>query len=170
MANHPLLEITMPDPFSSFSAALSVVDVGIRVGKYLRTVRRNTKNAAEEITSLEAEIETFTKTYEALGTLCVAGAAQHQHETKKSSEVEDPCAALWRRATSLVEEGQSLVGKLKEILEDILGNELSPRFQKINDVRRAIRMSSRSNEYDKLRARFTKLNLELNTMLTAIDL
>lgn len=160
----------MAEPFSTFSSALSVADVAIRVGKYLRSVQRNTKHAAEEIASLETEIETFNRTYEALGTLCATGAAQYEQDVNKISGVQDPCTALWQRATTLVQEGQSLVEHLKETLEDILGPESSPRFQKINDVRRAIRMSSKSSDYDKYRNRFTKLNLELNTMLTAIDL
>ena len=163
--------IDMADPFSIFSGALSVADICIRVGKYLKRVKRNSDHVAEEITILEAEIATFHNTYQALAVLCANGAAQLQHETAAAARSnKDPRSALWERATELVEEGRSLVERLREVLEEILGQESPTKFQKIKDVRTAIRISSRTEEYDRLRGRFTKLNLELSMMLTAIDL
>lgn len=165
-----LLYCGMADPFSIVSGALSVADISIRVGKYLKTIQQTSKHVSEEITSLEREIETFTNTYNALAALCCAGTTHEKDGVHAIAVQGDPCGDLWQHAAELVNEGQTLIEQLKSILEKVLGSELTPKHQKIDDVRKAIRLSSRSVDYGMLRGRFTKLNMELNTMFTAIEL
>lgn len=160
----------MADPFSAAAGALSVGDVCVRVGRYLKDVQRKTKNVAAEIQALEIEVETFKNAYRALADLCATGAAPSQPESHAPRGIEDPCSLLWSRASALVTEGHDLIQRLNGLLVEVLGSGSSPKFQKIEDVRRAIRMSSRGSEYERLHKRFNQINLELGTMLAAINL
>ena len=160
----------MADPFSIFAGALTVAQVSIDVGRYLRSISKTAKHIDEEIESLEREVNTFYHVFTSLEQLCATSAAQQKQASGQPRGLHDPSNTLWARAADLVQEGHDLVERLRQLLEAILGPEPSPRYQKIEDVRKAIKLLSKDQEYGKLRKRLVDLNLELNTMLTAIDL
>ena len=160
----------MADPFSIATGALTVVDVCIRVVKYVRSVSRAAKYTDNDIEALEREINNFSSVYAAIRQICATNASQRQQPSRNPSGLDDPGNALLTRAADLVREGHSLVQKLRDLLLDVLGTETSNKFQQIDSLRKGIRLLSKDSEYTKLRQRFTSLNLELNTMLTAIDL
>lgn len=160
----------MADPFSVATGALTVVDVCVRVGKYLRSVSKAAKNSENDIEALEREISNFSSVYTAIRQICATNASQRQLPSRSPSGLDDPGNALLARAADLVQEGLSLVQKLRDHLLYILGSETSTKFQQIDSLRKGVRLLSKDSEYTKLRQRFTNLNLELNTMLTAIDL
>ena len=158
------------DPFSTIAGAIGVADVYLRAGKYLYSVRKTAKNVDDEISILEQEINNFNGVYESLATLCATSAAEQRSLPQAPAGVQDPCRLLWSRAAELVQEGHSLVKKLQDLLQAILGDESSPKFQTVEDLRKAIKILSKNSEYERIRKRLTCLNMELNTMLTAIDL
>lgn len=160
----------MADPFSIFTSALTVADVCVRVSAYLRSVHRTAKDLDNEITTLEHEIDAFHNVYTTLEKLCATSTAQQQRGSHQPAGLENPCDALWTRAAELVREGQHLVEKLRDLLLAVLGSESAPNFRKVDDLRKAIKLLSKDKDYTQLRRRLTDLNLELNTMLTAIDL
>ena len=158
------------DPFSTVAGALGVADVCLRAGKYLRSVQKTAKYVDDEIDVLQQEVTHFESVYRALKQLCATSAADTQSADYAPPGLNDPCSALWSRAGDLTQEGHELVKKLQALLQTILGEELSTRFERVEDFRKAIKMLSKNSEYEKIRKRFTCLNLELTTMLTAIDL
>ncbi|KAI9712598.1 MAG: hypothetical protein M1828_001664 [Chrysothrix sp. TS-e1954] len=163
----------MADPFSIFTGAVNVADVCVRVGNYLRSVNRIAKRVDAEVESLENEVNKFKDAYIALGKLCDTAKDRQRSSLLTSPElqhVNDPSVTLWTRAASLVQEGKILVERLKDVLQEVVGTESQPRFQKIEDVRRAIKFKSKDDQYNSMRRRLTNLNLELTTMLTAINL
>ena len=158
------------EPFSTIAGAIGVADVCLRAGKYLQSVQKAAKHVDDEIDVLQREITQFKSVYTALTKLCATSAAESQSADHAPPGLNDPCGALWSRAGDLVQEGHELVKKLQALLQTILGEESLPRFERIEDFRKAIKMLSKNTEYEKIRKRFTCLNLELTTMLTAIDL
>lgn len=160
----------MAEPFSIATGALGVIDLCVRLNKYLGSVRRSAKTIGSEIESLEREISNFQNVYTALGRLCEESIAQRRQKVQIQSELEDPCDALWSRAADLVREGGGLVDNLRALLTAVLGEEQSTRLGKLEDFKKAIKLLSKDAEYGQLRGRFTNVNMELNTMLTAIDL
>ena len=158
----------MADPFSIFTGAITIADVCVRIGEYLKSVKRTTKNVDQEIASLEREIQNFNDVYHALGKIRAAYGIPET--SNKPKGVDDPFDALWARAAELVKEGKSLVERLKDLLTSILGTDPAHKFNKLDDVRKAVRLLSRNDDYTKLRSRFANVNTELNMMLTAIDL
>lgn len=158
----------MADPFSIATGACSIVDICVRVGSYLKTLNGTAKEVEQEIGSLQQEIDKFSSTYTALEQLCSSGLASPVAAGPGSKT--NPNTTLWSRAADLVKEGNVVVENLKEVLTKIIGNETQGDVGKVDKVRKAIRILSHDEYYKKLRQRLTNLNLELGTMLTAIDL
>ena len=109
----------MADPFSVVAGTLSIADICIRTGTYLRAVKRITKNADKEIESLESEINNFSSVYSALGQICVLNAAQQQQPARGPSGLADPGRALWSRAADLVKERRSASSNRQRVFTQI---------------------------------------------------
>lgn len=157
----------MAEIFATVSATVSIIDISYRLGLYINTVVENTKNLEKELDSLQAEIERFTKMFEALKMLC---AKQHQPERKAASRNEDPCSSLWTQATRIILDGEGLLARCEVIFRKIVGKESLTTIPKINDVLCAIKLSLKDSEYRKLRAQLSQLNSELNIVLSGLNL
>lgn len=160
----------MADPFSVFTGALTVADVSLRVIDYLRSVSKVARHVDKEIDSLEREVINFNNVFAALGQLCATANTSQNEVPPKSLQHNDPTIALWSRAAQLVQEGEKLVEGLQDLLFAVLGKEHSERWRKYDDIRKAIKLLSKNEQYIQHRQRLVALNLELNTMLTAISL
>ena len=163
----------MADPFSIFTGALTVADVCVRMGDYLKSVHRIARHVNAEIESLENEINSFKDVYIALQSLCESARRWHpSHTIHTSPAISDgnPSIALWTRAAALVREGKDHVESLEVLIQDAVGTESHPKLGKLDDLRKAMKLKSKLGVYDTRRRRLTSLNMELSTMLTAVDL
>ena len=156
----------MADPFSIFAGALTVGDVCLRVCEYLKSIHTTSKQIDDELESLEREITSFNDLYTALEQLCGSNYVLPKHEKSLS----DPSDTLKVRASELVKEGRDLVYKLEKLLDEIVGKKSLSKWHKVEELRKAIRRLSKNDDYNKVRQRFSKLTLELNTMLAALQL
>lgn len=188
----------MGDPFSIFTGALTVGDLCVKVGKYLRTIAKATGVVDHEIKSLETEIDSFHKVYESLREVFCQSEEQHRLTYKRHGESqEDPSQTLWHQSAELVQEGLSFVTKLETLLDEIVGEQILPgkdevvaddqllskvrsaMSRKYGDLKRsiestattkAVKMLSRQNNLESIRQKMTRGNQWLGTMLIAITL
>lgn len=160
----------MAEPFSLASGALGVIDICTRVAKYLRSVRKTAKTLDSEIETLEHEIAKFQNVFQALEHLCKVSTGLGQHSFSSTAGQEDPCDALWAQALDLVKEGKGLVERFRALLQAVVGDDPLAKSHKLDDYRKAVKFLSKDAEFAQLRRRFGNINMELNTMLCAIDL
>lgn len=188
----------MADPFSILTGTLTVGDVCLKVGKYLRTVAKATGVVDDKIKSLETEINSFLNIYESLRGLFHQNEQQQRIVYRQRSESqEDPSHKLWHQSVELVQEGLSLVAKLETLLDEIVGEKVlsekneaiveeqlfarvrSAISRKYGDLRRgigsmattkAVRMLSREESFERIRQQLSRENQWLSTMLIAITL
>lgn len=161
--------LSMADLFSTFAGAVNVAEVCVRLSTYIKKVYQTTKGVDHELDSLSHELISFKDFYTALAQLHAISTAQQKQTSDKTSP-DDPCTTLWSRAIELIQEGQNLVGQLERLLGQIQGPGSSESWQKLDHLRKALKILSRDDQYSRIRQRFSYLNLELNTMITAIDL
>lgn len=157
----------MADPFSIATGALTVGDVCLRVGRYLHSIHTTSKQIDAEIESLGREIASLKDVYTALGQLCGSSNAW----SNKAKDLNDPSTTLMIRAGELVQDGQSLVIELEGLLQKVVGKEpLSIGPKKADELFKTIRWLSKSEKSSNIRQRLSKLTLELNTVLAALQL
>lgn len=188
----------MADPFSIFTGALTVGDICLKVGKYLRTVAKATGVVDHEIQSLGTEIDRFYNVYESLRQLF------HQSEEppeltyrRPSGSQEDPSHKLWVQSGELVQQGLAHVAKLEKLLDEIVGEKVlsgsnepvgeeqlftrvrSAVARKYGDLRKgignmattkALKMLSREDSLESIKQHMSRENEWLSTMLIAITL
>ena len=172
----------MGDPLSIFTGALTVGDVCLRVGKYVKTVVQAAGEVNNELVSLQSEIDRFKDLYDALTRLCPA---KEELQNKQHDSRDDPIYKLWDDSKDFVEEGIDLVDELEKVLYEIVGEHVLQQpvgeeqlvkrarlavSQKFGDFRKAVKMLSKEKRLESIRQRMTRVNQQLSTMLTAINL
>ena len=80
----------MGDPFSLFTGAVTVGDIAVRTGNYLRTVYKASGEIDDDIERLSTEIDRFYDTYEALARICPGSQLQQTRSRDQSDSRNDP--------------------------------------------------------------------------------
>lgn len=168
------------DPFSIVVGTTSLIDVCLRVVKYLKDFHEAAAKVEAEISALQHEFEALIAVNESIHNLFeeeLEKASWKQEGLKGSlgvpAEDSGPVQNLWRDIGRNLKDCEAVVEKLEEFVKEIVGKEHvtkeSPKIvQKLEGYRKSRRKESKSSDFQHLRDQLNTFQRALQMLLTAI--
>ena len=173
------------DPFSIITGTAGLLDVCIRLAKYLKDFQEAAAKVEDEISALLHEFEALIAVNESIKTLFEAElerAKLEQAEPKSTSGAPKPGSdsvqKIWENIGRNLKDCQTVVEKLEEVVEEIVGKgivekdnvgkERSKMVKKFEGFRKQRRMESKDSEFRQLREKLTSFQRALHMLMTAI--
>ncbi|RDW80348.1 hypothetical protein BP5796_05046 [Coleophoma crateriformis] len=155
------------DPFSITIGLASMLDITVRVIKYLKEVQEAAGVIGEELVSLANEIQ-------ALGSL--GRSIQHLHDTEVQSllggfaDLPDRDQELWRLTSSNLQDCKTLVGRLRDLFTEIAGKHGDKVGGWADSIKKQLRKQSKDGELNKIRSQIIVSRQSLHISLTMLNL
>ncbi|RDW69224.1 hypothetical protein BP6252_08244 [Coleophoma cylindrospora] len=142
------------DPFSITIGLASMLDITVRVVKYLKEVQDAAGVIGEELATLVNEIQ-------ALGSL--GRSIQHLHDTEVQSllggfaDLPDRDQELWRVTSSNLQDCKALVGRLRDLFTEIAGKHGDKVGGWADSIKKQLRKQSKDGELNKIRSQIIRV-------------
>lgn len=169
------------DPFSIVIGSATIIDICFRLVRYLKDFQEATAKVEAEISALVHEFEALIVVNESinatfkveLGTVNGKQAAPEGHLDVLAVD-SDTVHNLWRDIGRNLKDCQSVVQKLEEVVEEIVGKEIVGKartgfVRKLDDFKKYRRKESRDREFRQLRDQVTTFQRALQMLMTAIN-
>ena len=168
------------DPFSIIVSTASIVDICVRVTRYLKDFHEAAAKVEAEISALQHELEAIIAVNKSIRTLFneeLEKVKSKQAQQKRSPRVPPddlyPVQNLWRDIGRNLKDCEAVVKGLEELVEEIVGKERAAKeslkiVQKLDGFRRLRRKESRESDFRQLREQLTTFQRALQMLMTAI--
>lgn len=154
------------DPFSIIVGSASLIDLTIRVGRFLKEIHSAAENIGEDIISLSREIQALDM---------VNNSIQHLHEVEIGGlqgdrDVSDETRKKWNNTSQILQDCQTTVRRLEAVLEKIVGVEGALVLGRRDSIKKYLRMKSKDNDLIQIRRQLATHRDILQLSLTALDM
>lgn len=155
------------DPFSIVVGVGSLLDITVRVVKYLKDVQEAAGLVEGEITSILTEIQALDS---------VNRSIKHLHEAEIESlpagslGLPDRDQELWQTTANNLQDCEGSVRRLQSVLETIAGRHGDKEAGWRDGIKKQLRMRSKDGELNRIRVQISVNRQSLHISLTMLDL
>lgn len=157
----------MADPFSIVVGTVSLLDVCLRLGKYIYDIKAGTDEVDEEIEALSHQVVAIISVIQSIKSVFEDDLA---HATDINSKRRDEIQSLWEEVGNNVQSCQATLVKLFALLKLIVGKESPKVLSKLDGLRKFLRKQSKEAEFSMLRQQLRDYHQSLQTLLTSVDM
>lgn len=155
------------DPFSATAGVVGLLDVAIRLIKYLKHLEKATSQIDQEIRDLLASLELVRTVTQSIETAFPAKLkASPDLGDKEQSHVNK----LWQNARTVLDDCQTKLEKLEALIVEISGKENPGGPRKLDSFRRQLRKQSKDDDYSRLRRDLDNVLTTLHLLMQTIEL
>ncbi|KAL9070229.1 MAG: hypothetical protein Q9157_005893 [Trypethelium eluteriae] len=176
----------MADPFSIVASTISIVDVLVRLGRYLKAIHSdaaviddNIRDLQNEVESLQGVVTSVRATFES--ETDDSFSSQSESEDPMSSILTDPfqspnamhddsVVGLWRQINKSLNHCLAGVSTLESVVQTICGEKNHKESSKLDNLRKARRKRSKADSIRQCRDHLTTYQKNLQILLTIINL
>lgn len=153
------------DPFSIVVGTVGVLDVCLRLIRYL-------KDFEEAVSSVDQELHDLRRSLDAVATVvdAIKEAFGAKLTPSRTATDGDPIDRLWKNAGTILGDCQTKLKKLERIVLEINGGEALKIPSKFDSFKKQLRKQSKDDEYSRLRHDLDHFLQTLQTMLQIIEL
>ncbi len=157
----------MADPFSIVVGTVSLLDVCLRVGKYIYDIKVGADEVNDEIEALSRQVEAIISVIQSIKSIFEDDLAR---ATETISKKQDGIQSLWEEVGKNVQSCQATLVKLFALLKLIVGKESRKVLSKLDGLRKFLRKQSKEAEFGMLRQQLRDYHQSLQTLLTSVDM
>ena len=158
----------MADPFSIAAGSLSVLDICVRVGVYVREVSGAAGVIEDELEAVGKDIEALQATNKAVVAAYKNFAAVGNTQSDIIQVTPSDVVSLWQETARLLEQCQSSVERLGALLKRVLSNKgVNSRMA---GLKTALKMHSKEKEFGQIRQHLGILQQALNTNVSLLNM
>lgn len=158
----------MADPFSILAGTFGVLDVCVKVVKYLGDISRASNSIDDDLQAVSKEIEALESTIKAVAAAqkncTIDGGAPSDILQSIPADV----CSVWRETGHLLQQCKSTVEGLGVLLGSVVGTKLTQG--KISGLVKALRMNSKEKEFAQIRQRLGILQQTLTTNVSLLNM
>lgn len=154
----------MADPFSVIAGTAGLLDVCLRVFKYLKETQAGAERIEEEITILLREIEALIAVNDS-----IKSAFETELKSRPGPYVTD-IEGLWRNIGGNLWSCRALVERLEVHMKEIVGKEGPKVIGKLDGLRKQMRKQSKNEDFQQLRLQLASNQNALQISLSALTL
>jgi Txe/YoeB family toxin of Txe-Axe toxin-antitoxin module len=157
----------MTDPFSIIVGTAGLLDISVRVVKFLKKVQASDAKVEKSIAMLLHEIEALLLVNKTLEDFWTAkGKASLPTGLSDPNYVHD----LWRNAGIILADCKNTVEKLEVLVKSIIGTVGIKVTGKIDSIKKQLRKESKEGDLEQLRRGLSRDQNILQLLLTALNL
>jgi hypothetical protein len=151
------------DPLSIVASTAGILDICVRLAKYLNDVKESSERVDEDIEALYQQVAAIGVVIQSIQNVFKPdlGHASNGHK--------DNIQALWEEVASNINSCQAALDKLFVLRSQIVGKENSKQ-SKLEGFRRYLRKQSTEEEYNRIRKQLSGYHHALQTLLTSINI
>lgn len=157
----------MAEPLSAVAGVAGLLDLCIRVGKYLYDVKVGADRVDEEIEALSRQLEQIQAVAQSIQNIF---GDDFEHATGTISKNRDGIQDLWEQIGKTVNSCRATLMQLFELIELIVGKESPNLLSKLDGLRRFLRKQSREEEFGTLKQQLSDYHHSLQTLLTSVNM
>lgn len=154
----------MAEPFSVGAAAASVVDLAIKVVRFINETRKGAETIDEDLRQLVAEVEKLRNVSELIRKAFEEDTKASHSRAKKDS---DTTNSIWLAASSALVDCKAILIQLNAVLDQVRGEGGSTTFER---VRRHFRKLSRDDDISQFQQRLDTGHQVLQMSLIALNM
>lgn len=151
----------MADPFSIIAGTVGVVDVAVRVVRFIDKTKKGADSVDGDLQNLVAEIQSLKHTSEV-----IHNAFEKDMEEGKTTQ-DSPAAGTWLAASNALTDCNSALTGMDRALIRMMGESGSSKFDR---VKRHFRRLAQDPEFGHLRQRLDKGHHRLQTLLLTLNM
>ena len=151
----------MADPFSIIAGTVGVVDVAVRVVKFLDKTKKGADSVDGDLRNLVAEIESLKHTSEV-----IHNAFEKDMEDGNTTQ-DSPAAGTWLAASNALTDCNAALTGMDRVLVKMMGESGS---SKLDRVKRHFRRLAQDPEFGHLHQKLDKGHHKLQTLLLALNM
>lgn len=159
------------DPLSVISATAGLIDICVRLGKYVKELEEASREIREEIKSLKSELLSLEKVNRSI--IDITGKIRTRLTAKSVDDVGD-VEALLEAISKTQDECKRCLLKFKEQIEEIVGKDekttTSTVMDKVERIKKAYRKKSKEGTFIEVRRSLTDQQCSLQISFTALSL
>jgi hypothetical protein len=155
------------DPFSIIVGSASLIDMTLRVTKFLKEIHLAAKNVGEDAKFLSAEIQALDTVNKSVLNLYEIEVAALPDE---NTDIPDGTRTLWENTGLVLRNCQEAVQKLELVLEKIVGKDGPIVTRRRESIKQHLRKESKNNELSDIRFQLAAHRESLHLSLTILDL
>ena len=165
----PLILESMADPFSIIAGTVGVLDVGLRLCKYLRYLNAAISGIEGDLATLIHDIETHIAVNEAIQQTFTANlSSTSENNTSKEAQVE--VTSLWKHVSDGLVEIAEVLLELEALITLVVAPDGLKVTSRWGGFRKQLRRQAKQDDFQKLRQRLNDYQGLLQVLLGAIQL
>lgn len=158
----------MADPFSIVAGTVGLMDVLWRVGASIKRVHDATGTINEGIAELSHEIEVLSSVILSIQQTFKANNIESLSSSEKNA---DRIQDLWRLIPTILNDCNSTVSQLEDLINDMIGPENGTKPSgKMDAFKKTLRKDKRIPEFREKRQRVANCQISLQMLLSALNL
>lgn len=157
----------MSDPFSIVAGTVGLLDVCIRIGKYLYDAKIGADRVDEGIQALSHQIEAIQSVTKSIQGVFKDDLA---HATDTVAQNPNGIQSLWEEIGKNVTSCHATLAKLFTLIKLVVGKENPKVLSKLDGLRRYLRKQAKEEEFAALRQQLSDYHHALQTLLTSVNM
>lgn len=153
------------DPFTITVGTIGVLDVCLRLIKYLRDFEH-------AVAGIDQELHDLCRSLDAVATVVESIRAAFGTKLAPSRTMTDgdPIDRLWKNAHTILGDCQKKLQRLEQMVVEIKGGDSPNKPSKLDGFKKSLRKRSMDDEYSRIRQDLDRFLQTLQTMLQIIEL
>ena len=155
------------DPFSLIVGVGSLVDLSIKLGKYLRDVREAVASFEEEMGFLLGVVESISSINKSIEDLYKAQAAEYIG--RSGLQIPDQEYGVWQNIAKTLQSCSAIIQKLQDVLQAVVGKKDGKVAGVRDAIKRQLRKQARDGELSQIQIKLSSHRDFLNLSLTNLN-
>jgi hypothetical protein len=152
------------DAFSIVAGTVGLLDVCLRLAKYLSDVKEGSERIDEDIEALYQQVAAIGVVIQSIQNVSKADLAH------AGNSQADNLQGLWEEVGHNITSCQAALDKLFILISHIVGKESSKLQSKLEGFRRYLRKTSKEEEFNRIRTQLSGYHHALQTLLTSVNI
>ena len=154
------------DPFSIIVGVGSLLDMSLKLGKYVKEVNEAAATFEEDIQFLLAEIQSLNSVNKSIEHVC------KQEEDARKDQLAIPREDLeaWQNTFNVLQDCSKTVNKLADVLRAITGKTGIKVIGRRDGIKKQLRLQAKNGELGQIRLRLSVHREDLNMSLSVLNL
>ena len=154
------------DPFSIIIGVGSLIDMSLKLGKYVKEVNKAAATFEEDVRFLLAEIQSLNSVNKSIERVC------KKEEDVRKDQLAIPREDLeaWQNTFNVLQDCSKTVNKLADVLRAITGKTGIKVIGRRDGIKKQLRLQAKNGELGQIRLRLSVHREDLNMSLSVLNL